>query len=506
MSFDIGVVIEGLTLVLQPWTLTMIVLGVLGGIMIGIVPGLTATLAVALLIPFTFNMAPEVAMSLLVVVYVGGISGGCMTAILIRMPGTPASVATLLDGFPMTQKGEGGSAIGNAVVASFFGTVISGIFLVVSAPFLAEFALRFFYAEYASVCIFALCAVVSITGSTLSRGMVTALIGMLCATFGISEVDGLARFTLGTDQLIGGFGLMPVLIGLFAVSQMMHEAVKGATMTRADITVLGKVLPSLADIRANVVNYFRSGIIGTFIGVLPAVGGAPAALISYSQAKYASKTPEKFGTGFVDGVIASETANNATIGGALIIALTLGIPGDPVTAILIGGLMIHGLQPGPLLFINNPEVVYAIYFSVFFGSLAMMVIMLGAARPLSRVVEVPRTILLPLLFVVAAAGIYSMNSRVFDVFVMCCFGVLGYIFDRYRYPLAPFILGYLLGPLVEGNVRQLVEMQGNAWDMLTRPISATFLAASAGFLAFSLYKHHKRGATVSPNEAKRTAP
>ncbi|MBL6928449.1 MAG: tripartite tricarboxylate transporter permease [Rhodospirillales bacterium] len=493
MSFDIGVVLEGLNLVLQPWTLVMIVLGVLGGIMIGVIPGLTATMAVALLIPFTFNMPAEVAMALLVVVYVGGISGGCMTAILIRMPGTPASVATLLDGFPMTQQGKGGTAIGNAVVASFFGTVISGIFLVIMAPFLAEFALKFFYAEYASVCIFALCAVVSITGSTLTRGAVTALFGLLAATFGISEVDGLVRFDLGTEKLLGGFGLMPVLIGLFAVSQMMQEAAKGITTTKADISALGRVLPTFANIRANIVNYLRSGIIGTFIGILPAVGGAPAALISYSQAKSASKTPEKFGKGIVDGVIAAETANNATIGGALIIALTLGIPGDPVTAILIGGLMIHGLQPGPQLFMNNPEVVYGIYFSVFFGSLAMMIIMLFAAKPLSRVVEVPKNILLPLLFVVAATGIYSMNSRVFDVFTMCCFGVLGYVFDRYRYPLAPFILGYLLGPLVEGNIRQLVEMQGHAWDMLTRPISATFLVCAALFLGFSLYRHRKRG-------------
>ena len=458
MSFDINVVLQGLSLVLEPWTMVMIVCGVLGGIIMGVIPGLTATLAVALLIPFTFDMVPQVAMSLLVVVYVGGISGGCMTAILIRMPGTPASVATLLDGYPMTQQGRGGSAIGNAVVASFFGTVISGVFLVLAAPVLADFALSFFYAEYASVCIFALCAVVSITGSTLTRGMTTALFGMLAATFGLSEVDGLPRFTLGTDQLLGGFGLMPVLIGLFAVSQMMHEAVR-ITSAKADISTLGKVLPSFANIRANVFNYFRSGIIGTFIGVLPAVGGAPAALISYSQAKYASKTPEKFGKGHVAGVIAAETANNATIGGALIIALTLGIPGDPVTAILIGGLMIHGLQPGPLLFLNNPEVVYAIYFSVFFGSLVMMIIMLVAAKPLSRVVEVPKSVLLPLLFVVAASGIYSMNSRVFDVFIMCCFGVVGYLFDRYRFPLAPFILGYLLGPQVEQNLRQLVEMQ-----------------------------------------------
>jgi putative tricarboxylic transport membrane protein len=491
MGFDINVVLEGLKIVLQPMTLIMITIGTIGGILMGIIPGLTATLAVALLIPFTFHMEPQVALSLLVVVYVGGISGGCMTAILIRMPGTPASVATLIDGFPLTQRGLGGFAIGNAVVASFFGTIISGILLIIMAPLLANFALKFFYAEYVAVCTFALTAVISITGKSIARGLVTCLLGMLAATFGISEVDGLPRFTLGMNSMAGGFGLMPVLIGLYAVSQMMQEISRSDIIDKSNIRALGRVLPSIKTVGNNLVNYFRSGLIGTFVGIVPAVGAVPAALISYAQAKNASKTPQECGTGKIEGVIAAETANNATIGGALIIALTLGIPGDPVTAILIGGLMIHGLQPGPQLFMNNPDIVYSIYFSVFFGALTMMVTMLLAARILAKVVEVPKEILIPILFVVAATGIFSLNSRVFDVIILCIFGLIGYIFDRYRYPMAPFILGYLLGPLIEMNLRQLVEMQGHAYDLFTRPISVTFLAVSGIFLAYSLYKHKK---------------
>lgn len=493
MEFDPSVVTQGLSLVLEPWNLLLIFLGVLGGIVVGIIPGLSSTMAVALLIPFTFTMPAATAMSLLVAVFVGGISGGAVTAILIRMPGTPASVATLLDGFPMAQKGLAGQAIGNAVVASFFGTVISGVFLVLTAPLLADFALKFHFPEYVAVVVFALTAVIAITGSTLSRGFVTALFGLMAATFGVSEQDGLPRFDFGFPQMMGGIALIPALMGFFAVSQMMHEAV---SMTRPVENLtgrLGRVLPSFGDVRSNVGNYLRSGVIGTIIGVLPAVGGGPAGLIAYAQAKNASKHPERFGTGIPEGIIASETANNATIGGALIIALTLGIPGDAVTAMLLGGLMIQGLQPGPLLFLNSPEVIYGIYFSVFFGSVCMAAILLLAVRPLTRVVDVPKPILIPILFALAATGVYSMNNRIFDVVVMCAFGGLGYLFDRFRYPLPPFILGLLLGPLLESNFRKMIGQDGNVMALFTKPIPLLFLALSAAFVVYSLHKRRQHG-------------
>lgn len=344
---NIELILGGLELIANPQTFMLIVFGTICGIVVGVIPGLSATMAIALLIPFTFTMDPVVAMALLVVVYVGGISGGALTAILIRMPGTPSSVATVLDGYPMTQNGQAGKAIGNAVVASFVGTVVSGCFLMAFAPSLARFAVQFFYSEYVAVCLFALAAVVSVSGKSLMRGLVTMILGMLAATFGMSDVDGLPRFTFGVSGLNAGFSLIPALIGLFAVSQIMKEAMADrSTKRRSGTMVIGRMLPTFSDIYSNIGNYIRSSVIGTLVGVLPAMGGAPAALISYAQAKNASKTPERFGKGAVEGIIASETANNATIGGALIIALTLGIPGDPATAILIGGLMIHGLQPG----------------------------------------------------------------------------------------------------------------------------------------------------------------
>lgn len=498
---DIQGVLSGLDIILAPGTLALIIFGVLVGILVGVIPGLSATMAVALLIPFTFQMDPVSAMALLVVVYVGGISGGALTAILIRMPGTPASVATTLDGYPMAQQGKAGQAIGNAVVASFVGTVISAAFLIAFAPSLARFAVRFFYPEYVAVCLFALVAVVSVSGKSLIRGAVTGLLGLLTATIGLSQVDALARFTFDMRQMSGGFGLIPTLIGLFAISQIMLEASKrGQDETVRAQRLTDRVLPKMVDVASNLVNYVRSGIIGTAIGILPAVGGAPAGLIAYAQTRNASTTPQRFGKGAVEGVIASETANNATIGGALIIALTLGIPGDPPTAILIGGLMIHGLQPGPQLFTQSPDVIFAIYFAVLFGSFTMMVLMLLLARHLARFTEIPRRFLLPFLLIIAAAGVFSINNRVFDVGIMVAFGLLGYLLERLRYPLAPFVLGMLLGPIIEDNFRRLVELEGTPISLFTRPISITFLALAAVFLIYSLYRRKREMAIVDAAE------
>jgi len=488
-SLDPEAVIAGLGHVLEPWNLLMILAGVLGGIIIGIIPGLGVVMAIGLLIPVTFTMAPELGMSLLVAVFVGGVSGSCVTAILIRMPGTPSSVATLLDGFPMAQKGEAGRALGNAVVASFFGTMISGVLLVLLAPLLAAFALKFHFAEYVAVTIFAITAVAALTGSTVSRGLITGLLGLLFATFGLSQADGMPRFHFGITEMTAGIGLLPALIGLFAVSQVMHDALRPDAAEFTTRSRLGRTLPSLADIGTNLFNYLRSGLIGAIIGVIPALGAGPAGLISYAQAKNASRTPEQFGTGHVPGVIAAETANNATIGGALIIMLTLGIPGDPATAVLIGGLMIHGLQPGPQLFLNNPEIIYAIYFSVFFASLAMMLALLLFMKPLSYVAFVPKRILLPVIVTVAASGVYAIDNRVFDIGVMCAFGVIGYILERFRYPLPPLVLGLVLGPLLEGNFRKMLGQYGDAWPLFTQPIALTFILLSIISIGFSIHRH-----------------
>ncbi len=499
-SLDPAVIMTALARVLEPWNVLMILAGVTGGIIIGIIPGLGVVMAIGLLIPVTFTMSPEVGMSLLVAVFVGGVSGSCVTAILIRMPGTPSSVATLLDGYPMAQNGEAGRALGNAVIASFFGTIISGIFLVLLAPLLAAFALKFHFPEYVAVTIFAITAVAALTGSTILRGLITALLGLLAATFGMSQEDGMPRFDFGRTEMMGGIGLLPALIGIFAISQVMTDALK-RDRDRELGQKIERTLPTLSDIGSNIVNYLRSALIGTFVGVIPALGAGPAGLIAYVQAKNASSTPERFGTGYVPGVIAAETANNATIGGALIIMLTLGIPGDPATAVLIGGLMIHGLEPGPQLFLSNPEIIYAIYFSVFFSSLAMMVILIIFMRPLARVALVPKRILLPLIVVLASAGVYAINSRPFDIIVMCIFGFVGYIFERFRYPLPPFVLGLVLGPLIEGNFRKMLGQYGDAMPLVTQPIALTFMVLTVVSIVFSIWQRRRGGALIEASSA-----
>ena len=471
---------DALLTVVSPRMLLLLLAGVTGGLAVGVIPGLGPTIAVALLIPVTFAMKAEEAFGILTAVYVGGMSGGAITAILLRLPGTPASMATVLDGFPLAQRGEAGRAIGNAIVASFFGTVIGGIFLVSLAPVLARFALEFHFAEYAAVSIFALTSVAALTGPSTAAGLVSAGLGMLLATFGLTQEDGLPRFTFGLPELQAGFRLIPALIGLFAVSQLMKRPIFVAGDSRAPILLSpGKsYLPSLEDVLGNTINYIRSGVIGTFVGVMPALGGGPAALIAYAQAKNASKEREKFGKGSIEGLVASETANNATIGGGLIIALTLGIPGDPTSAVLLGGLMIHGAQPGPQLFGSSPNVLYGIYYSLFISSLMMAVVLLVVGRYIVQVVRTPPSVLNPILLVMCVFGVYSLNNSISDVVVMLGFGCLGYLLESLRYPLPPVVLGLILGPLVEGNIRKMLGSENSVLPLVERPIALGFLVLS----------------------------
>jgi putative tricarboxylic transport membrane protein len=500
-SLDFADLLTVMAGVLAPVNLLLLVVGVVGGLIVGIIPGLGPTLAVALLIPITFSLPSDVSMSILMAVYVGGMSGGFLTAILMRVPGTPASIATTFDGFPMAQAGRAGQAIGNAIVANFIGTVISAICLMTLAPLLAQLAVKFYFAEYTAVCLFALTAVAAVSGSSTSRGVVSALIGLLVATVGLSPAAGLPRFDFGIPDLQAGIGLIPALIGLFAVSQFMKESEREGEERAEQVAQVAGGLPSLADIAGNTVNYLRSGLIGVWIGILPGLGGGPAGLIAYAQARNASKTPDRFGKGAVEGVIASETANNATIGGGLIPALTLGIPGDPTSAVLLGGLMIHGLQPGPQLFQSAPQILYGIYFSLFFSSVIMAVVLFLSVRWLILVVRIPRRILQPALIGICAMGAYSLDNRLFDVGVMFAFGFLGYLLERARYPLAPLLLGLILGPLIEGNLGKMLAQDGSLLPLVTRPIALAFVVLTVASLIWAARLRRMTGPAAAPASA-----
>ncbi|MEC7763703.1 MAG: tripartite tricarboxylate transporter permease [Pseudomonadota bacterium] len=481
--------LDAIPLLFTPLNIGLIFVGVLVGIVVGIIPGLSAAMAVALLIPFTYSLEPINGMAMLVAVFVGGLSGGCITALLLRMPGTPSSVATLLDGYPMASGGQAGRAIGLAVFSSMVGTLISAAILIVAAPVAAAFAVKFYFPEYVAVCIFGLTAIAALSGDTLLKGLFAAGIGLFAATIGMSQEDGVPRFDFEQDSLLAGLNLLPALIGLFAVAQIMKEASKGRNTKTQSLAMTDSVIPRLSDLRKNVWNFIRSGLIGTIVGVMPAMGGGPAGLISYAQAKNAARKTETppYGQGAPGGVIAAETANNATIGGALIIMLTLGIPGDPVSAVLIGGLMIHGLQPGPQLFTNNAEVVYSVYLSMLVSSFMMAAILFSFSKLLSRVALVPGYILHPPLLLFASIGVYGLNNNLFDVWVMFGFGVLGYTLERLRVPLPPLVLGLVLGPILEGNLRKMVGTFDGITPLFTQPIALTFMLMALASVLFAIY-------------------
>ena len=474
-------------------SLFMIVLGVFVGIIFGCIPGLTTTMAVALCIPLTFGMPSVAAMSLLMGLYIGGTSGGLISAILINIPGTPASVATCWDGHPMAMRGEAGKALGAGVFFSFLGTLLSIAVLVFVAPPLAEFALQFSPTEYFALALFSLTMIGTLAGKQLAKGIAVGLIGMILAMVGIAPIDAYPRFTFGIHNLDGGFDILPALIGLFAVSEILAVAEKDTELKKEHVLTEFAMKGfgfSVKEFFQQFWNMIRSALIGIGIGILPGIGAGTSNIVAYAVAKSQSKHPEKFGTGILDGVVASETSNNATIGGAIVPLLTLGIPGDTVTAMILGGLMIHGLTPGPLLFINNADVVYGIFVALIVANIVMLVMEFFGLRVFAKLLRVPKHILLPIIFALCVVGAYGLNNRVFDVGVVLFFGVLGYVFQKLKFPTSPIILGIILGPMAETGFRRGLQLnEGNFLPFFQRPITVVFFAATIFMIIFTGIKN-----------------
>jgi putative tricarboxylic transport membrane protein len=480
-------------LALKP--LILIFLGVGVGIIFGAIPGLTATMAVALFLPLTFGMHPVDGMSLLIGLYIGGVSGGLISAILINIPGTPSSIATTFDGHPMAERGEAGKALGAGIFYSFLGGWFSFLVLFFIAPPLADIALKFGPPEYFSIAIFSLTLIASLsTGSTI-KGLMSGIVGLLLSCVGTAPIDAFPRFTFGFHDLDGGFNLLPALVGLFAITEILKTA-------ESDIEIK---LENIANYRIKgfgfsgkefvqqLGNFIRSALIGTGIGILPGIGGGTSNILSYIAAKKMSKHPEKFGTGILDGVVASETANNASIGGALVPLLAMGIPGDTVTAMLLGGLMIHGLSPGPLLFTTSGNIVYGIFAALIVANFVMVLMEYFGIRFFVRLLKIPKHIMLPIIIVFCVVGAYGLNNRVFDAWSVMFFGVIGYAFEKWGFPLAPVILGFILGPIAETNLRRgLMMTQGNFLPFLTKPVSGAFLVIALASVVYSVIKERKQ--------------
>ena len=446
------------------------VVGVILGSSIGALPGLSATMGVALVLPFTFTMPPEIGLLLIAGIYNGAIYGGSITAILIRVPGTPASCATIFDGYPMVQQGRANEALEAAISSSTFGGVLSALALLFIAPPLAAFSLAFGPAEYFWLAVFGLTIIISLSSESLVKGLLSACLGLFIALIGQDPVTARVRFTFGITDLIGGVELVSFLIGLFSIPQaltLVEKHGQGIVLKGQNQETLGKVrlfqhFPRLWR------TYIRSSIIGTVIGIIPGAGANIASFIGYNEARRNSKDRDKFGTGLVEGVVGSEAANNAVTGGSLIPLLTLGIPGNAVSAIVLGGLMIHGLTVGPQLFNNNPDIVYTFMMGMLVTNVIMLVCGYYGARAFVNVVRVPNHILAPIVIVLSVIGSFAIRNSMFDVAMMLFFGVIGYLMQKGEYPLAPAVLALILGPMAESNLRRAMLMGGGSLRFLFR--------------------------------------
>jgi len=472
---------------LEPFLL--MALGTSLGIIVGAVPGLTGAMLIALTLPLTYSMDGGNALILLVSMYVGAVSGGLITATLLRMPGTPASIMTTLDGYPMAKGGQPGRALGLGISASFVGGMISWLFLLLLAKPAAILSTKFGPFEFFSLVLMALVLIASVSGKSLLKGALAGFLGILVSMPGFSQATGDIRLTFGFSQLNDGFKLLPVLIGLFAVSQAMKEILKiGQPIERIEASRKGMFL-KLSEWKAQFVNMVRSSIIGTGVGILPGIGANIGSVMAYTAAKNLSKTPEKFGEGSEEGIVASESANNATVGGALIPLIAMGIPGSVIDAILLGALVLHGLQPGPRLFAQNPEVVHTIVGTVLLANIYMLGFMLLTAGTLSKLANIRRSFLMPVILTFCVVGSFALANRMFDVWVMLAFGVIGFAMERAKIPLAPFVIGFVLAPVAETNLLSgLMASGGSYLPIFTRPISLTFFLMAVALLAWPIVR------------------
>lgn len=488
-------VLEALTLVMNPVCLGLILLGVIVGIIFGSIPGLSATMAVVLFLPMSFGMTPMNGISLLVGLYLGGISGGLISAILLKIPGTPSSIATVFDGGPMADKGEAGKALGVGILFSFIGGLVSIFALMFVSPFLAAVTLKFTPVEYFAIAVFSLTIIASLSGDSMLNGLLSGLFGIVLSLVGMAPIDALTRFTFGQYQLLSGFDIVVILIGLFAVTDIVKAGFErrhlADKMTKTPYQLKGFGI-TWNEFKGQIVNTIRSSLIGIGIGILPGIGGSTAGLISYTAEKNSSKYPEKFGTGVIDGVIASETSNNAVIGGSLIPLLTMGIPGNTVTAIFLGGLTIHGISPGPLIFQKSGKYVYGIFIALIVANIFMLIVERGFLKSFVKLLDIPKHILLPIIMVCCVVGAYSSNSRVYDVWCVLLFGLLGLLFKKLKVPTTPLIIGFILGKMAEENLRRALMASAGDWSVfVTRPISLVFLLIALASVILTLKKSMK---------------
>ncbi|MFT6676462.1 MAG: putative tricarboxylic transport membrane protein [Sulfitobacter sp.] len=469
------------TIFTQPELLLLVGVGTFAGIYIGAIPGLSVTMAVSILISFTFSWDVYPAISLMVGIYMGGVYGGSRTAILLNIPGAPSAIATAMDGYPMAQRGEAGQAIGVTTVMSFFGGLIGILVLAVAAPLVSDFALTFQPRDYMLLAVLGILLVGSLSSGSLLKGIFAGALGIAIGAVGRDPLTFTERFTFDFQIMEGGISFIAVMIGMFGVSEALLQLQNvNKTAVRQKIS---KIIPSFGTIKKYLPLSLQTSTIGVIIGALPGTGGDIAALMAYDHAKRVTKTPSRpFGEGAMEGLVAPETANNAAVGGAFIPMMTLGIPGDAVTAIMIGALFIHGLNPGPMLMVDQPDMFWFIVGALMTANVFMLIFGLTGIRIFTKIVEMPRSIIIPLIFLLSIVGAYAVNNAITDVYWMLGFGVFGYFMRHYGYPLGPVILGVILSRLLDDNWRRAIisereELPRFFEGIVTSPLSLTLFTA-----------------------------
>ncbi|MFN3712375.1 MAG: tripartite tricarboxylate transporter permease [Alcanivoracaceae bacterium] len=477
--------------VLSLTPLLVIIAGITLGILVGAMPGLSPSMGVALLVPFTYGMSPMLALILLVAIYIGASYGGSITAITINAPGTPSAVVTAIDGYALTQQGRPAKALGVSIVTSAIAGIIGTLILIFFSVPLAAVAVKFHPAEYFAMAMFGLATIASLAGANWLKAFFAAILGLLINTIGTDPISGADRFTFDIAPLSDGFLLIPALIGLFALSEVF-SGIEAKTFRMAHMDGVKDKWPQIREYWALRYVTLRSALLGTLIGIFPGAGATIATFISYDFAKRLSRNPEEYGKGSAEGVAASEAANSGSVGGAMVPLLTLGIPGSATTAVLIGAMMIHKLTPGPQLFISNPDIIYGIFAAMVVANIVLLVIGLAGSRLWVRVTSIPKEVLYVLIAMMSVIGSFAVRNSMFDV--LCClgFGILGWLLRRYQYPLAPVILGMVLGSIAETNFRRAIMMDG-ANVFLARPVSAVMLVlAISSFLIPLILTYRER--------------
>jgi len=464
---------DGAVIMFSFMPLMMIFLGTLVGIILGVIPGISTSMAIALLLPFTFVLSPVNGVALLIGCYAGGNYSGCVPAVTIGTPGSPSGVPTLFDGYPMAKQGRGGEALGILVYGSVFGGIFGTLFLILFAGPLANIAIKFHFSEYFALCVFGLATAATLGGKSWPKALIAVLFGLILNTIGLDPILGTPRFTFGVTKLFDGFGLMPVLIGLFAMGELFHN-IETYKTTEQGQEKFKFNFPKISYYWKLKWAFLRASIVGVFIGILPGAGSAIASFLAYDVEKRVSKNPEEFGKGEPKGVAASAASDSANTGGSIVPMLALGIPGAPAVAVLMGALMVHSIRPGPELFTSNPEVVSSIYWTMILSNLFILLLGVLGTKLFVRVTNVKKPILYTVIFLFTIIGSYSISNSIFDVGVCIAFGIIGWLFKRYGIPVAPVVLGLVLGRIMEKYFRQAMDV-GGASSFYTRPVTLIFL-------------------------------